>query len=67
MQTSSGAAVRVTGEFVGSASKFGVWEDALAVLYPVTKKTSTMLRAVVWILGKTMHHELLQRLGYAQS
>ena len=42
-----GAAVRVTGEFVGSATKFGVWEDALAVLYPVTKKTSTMLRKLI--------------------
>lgn len=42
-----GAAVHVTGEFVGSGTKFGVWENALAVLYPVTKKTSTMLRKLI--------------------
>ncbi len=42
-----GSAVRVTGEFVGSVAKFSVWEDALAVLYPVTKKTSTMLRKLI--------------------
>jgi hypothetical protein len=42
-----GSAVHMTGEFVGSATKFGVWEDALAVLYPVTKKTSTMLRKLI--------------------
>jgi hypothetical protein len=44
---SPGSAVHVTGEFVGTAAKLGVWEDALAVLYPVTKKTSTMLRKLV--------------------
>ena len=44
---SPGSAVHVTGEFVGTATKLGVWEDALAVLYPVTRKTSTMLRKLV--------------------
>ncbi len=42
-----GAAVHVSGEFLGSATKLAVWEDALAVLYPVTKKTSTLLRKLV--------------------
>jgi hypothetical protein len=42
-----GAAVHVNGEFVGSATKLGVWENALAVLYPVTEKTSTLLRKLV--------------------
>lgn len=42
-----GAAVHVNGEFVGSATKLGVWENALAVLYPVTAKTSTLLRKLV--------------------
>lgn len=40
----AGTAVHVDGEFVGSATKLGVWENALAVLYPVTAKTSTLLR-----------------------
>jgi hypothetical protein len=42
-----GSAVHMTGEIVGSATKLGAWEDALAVLYPVTKKTSTMLRKLI--------------------
>ena len=42
-----GAAVHVNGEFVGSATKLDVWENALAVLYPVTQKTSTLLRKLV--------------------
>jgi hypothetical protein len=42
-----GAAVHVNGEFIGSATRFGVWENALAVLYPVTAKTSTLLRKLV--------------------
>lgn len=42
-----GAAVHVNGEFVGSATKLEVWENALAVLYPVTEKTSTLLRKLV--------------------
>ena len=42
-----GAAVHVNGEFIGSASKLGVTEDALAVLYPVTQKTSTLLRKLI--------------------
>ena len=42
-----GAAVHVNGEFIGSATKLGVWENALAVLYPVTAKTSTLLRKLV--------------------
>ena len=33
--------------FLGSFTKLGVWEDALAVLYPVTKKTSTLLRKMI--------------------
>ena len=44
---SPGSAVHVTGELIGTAAKLSVWEDALAVLYPVTKKTSTMLRKLV--------------------
>ena len=40
----AGTAVHVNGEFIGSATKLGVWENALAVLYPVTAKTSTLLR-----------------------
>ena len=43
----AGEAVHVNGEFVGSVSKLGVWENALAVLYPVTQKTSTLLRKLV--------------------
>ncbi|MDQ6829069.1 MAG: hypothetical protein M3081_09415 [Gemmatimonadota bacterium] len=42
-----GSAAHVTGELVGSAAKLGVWEDALAVLYPVTQKTSTLLRKMI--------------------
>jgi len=41
------SATHVTGEFVGTANHFAVTEDALAVLYPVTRKTSTMLRKLV--------------------
>ena len=40
----AGSAVHVNGEFIGSATKLAVWENALAVLYPVTAKTSTLLR-----------------------
>jgi hypothetical protein len=43
----AGSAVHMNGEFVGSATKLGVWENALAVLYPVTGKTSTLLRKLV--------------------
>ena len=43
----AGSAVHMNGEFIGSATKFGVWENALAVLYPVTAKTSTLLRKLV--------------------
>ena len=42
-----GSAVHMNGEFIGSATKLGVWENALAVLYPVTAKTSTLLRKLV--------------------
>lgn len=43
----AGAAVHVNGEILGSVTGFKVWENALAVLYPVTAKTSTLLRKLV--------------------